>query len=41
MSADLGRGARVEVLEEVGKVVGGKGRGVDFGSEGLEESFVL
>jgi hypothetical protein len=32
---DLGRGARVEVLEEVGEIVAGERRRVDFGSERL------
>jgi hypothetical protein len=34
---DLGRGARVEILEEVGEVVAGERRRVDFGSQRLEE----
>jgi hypothetical protein len=34
---DLGRGARVEILEEVGEVVAGERRRVNFGSKRLEK----
>jgi hypothetical protein len=35
---DLGGGARIEVLEQVGQVVGSRRTGVDFGGEGFEKS---
>jgi hypothetical protein len=35
---DLGRGAGVEVLEEVGEVVDGQWGWVNFGCEGFKES---
>jgi hypothetical protein len=41
MGVDLGRGARVEILEEVGEVVAGKRRRMDFGSERLQEPGAL
>jgi hypothetical protein len=38
VGADLGGGACVEVLEEVGEVVDGRGSGMDRGREGVQES---
>lgn len=38
MCVDFCRGAAVEVLEEMGKGIGGWGGRMDFGSEGFEES---